>query len=187
MEIKLFGDKMVGANTIEGLASRIFKCAVIGANQVKRAAEAPIPRAAWLSIVFEHVFFYLALAKRHAWTHLPAEKQESLTNRVGDVLITAAVDYVFEDGGAEANASRVEDLKIELGARMQEYGNFPIMVQEAESEKPKGTALWAFCHKVAALAGRPKDLVCVMTTHAHIHDSMMVIGMGAPEWTGPSL
>jgi hypothetical protein len=186
MEIKLFGDKVVVPGSMEGLASRIFKCSVVGANELKRTVEKSIPRPVWLSIVLEFVFFYIALANRHSSAHLPDEKQEKNTGELSDTLLTAIVDYVFEDGGDAANAARVNQFKAELEARMQEYGKFELMVRESQSEKSEGTALWAFCNQVTALAGKPKDLVCIMVTHAHIYDSTMAIGMEAPDvadWT----
>lgn len=177
MEIKLFGDKMVAPRSIEGLASRIFTCSIVGANELKRAAEKPIPQSVWLSMVFEFVFFYLVVAARHSWAHLAAEKQRLMVSQATDVLLTAAVDYVFDDDSDDANTARVEQFKAELAARMEEYGKFELIVRESQSEKSEGTALWAFCNQLAALAGKPGDLVCIMTTHAHIYDSMLAIGM----------
>jgi hypothetical protein len=180
MEIKLFGDKMVDPHSMEGLATRIFECSVIGANDLKRAVDKPISRPVWLSIVFEFAFFYITLAKRHSWAHHPVEKQEKLTNQLSDVLLTAVVDYVFEDGAAASNTARVEHFKAELEARIAEYGEFKLMVRESQSQKSEGTALWAFCNKATALAGSPRDVVGIMATHAHIYDSTMAIGMEAP-------
>lgn len=187
MEINLFANRFVDPGSIEGLANRIFKCSVVGANALKQAAEKPIARSVWLSIVFEFVFFYIALAKGHSWTHLPPEKQETIASRVSNVLITAVVDYVFDDGDHDANAARVAQFKDELAARMEEYGKFKLMVRESGSEKSEGTALWAFCKTATALAGKPDDVVCIMTAHAHIYDSMSAIGMEAPDSADRSL
>ena len=181
MDIKLFGDKLVAPGSVEGLASRIFKCAVVGSNELKRASEKMVSRPVWLSMVFEYVFFYLALARRTAWAHLPEEKQEALFTRVSDVLLAALVDFVFEDGTDALKRQRVDHLKEELSARIVEYGKYQMMIRESEAEKPEGTALWAFCNKAAALLGTPDDLVTIMVTHGHIYDSMLVIGMDAPD------
>ena len=113
----------------------------------------------WLSIVFEFVFFYVAMVKRHSWGDLPPEKQEARAGDLSNVLLTAVVDYVFEEGVATAKTARVEHFKAELAARMEEYGEFALFASEAQSDKPEGTALWAFCTKVSALAGSPGDLV----------------------------
>jgi hypothetical protein len=187
MDIKLFGDKWVEPNSIDDLASRIFKCSVVGAGELKRASENPVSRPMWLSIVFEYVFFYVALVKRFSWAALPAEKQEKRTDNLSEVLITAVVDYVFEDGGSAANVARVAQFKAELAARMEEYGKFALFAGEAQSAKPEGTALWAFCVRVSALAGSPGDLVCIMATHAHVYDSMKLVGIEAPDSTGLSI
>ena len=116
MDIKLFGDKFVAPNSTEDLASRIFACSVVGANELKRIAENPVSRPTWLSIVFEFVFFYVVLVKGCSWAHLSPEKQETRTEELTNVLIEAVVDYVFEGG---ANQTRVEPLKAELAARME--------------------------------------------------------------------
>jgi hypothetical protein len=181
MDIKLFGDKPLDRGSIEALANRIFTCSIVGANELKRTAEGPIPRSIWLSIVFEFMFFYLTLVRYQVWAHLPKDKQEALANKTNDVLLRAAVNYVFEDDDNEANEERVENFKGELAARMEEYKAFKVLVRKSQSEKSEGTALWAFCNKAAALAGKPEDLVCIMTTHAHVHDSMLAIGIQAPE------
>jgi len=187
MDIKLFGDNWVEPNSIEDLANRIFTCSVIGANELKRVSESDIARPAWLSIVFEYAFFYVALAKRHTWADLPAETQESRAKNLSEVLLTAVVDYVFEDAGTVTCAARVEQFKAELEARMEEYGKFDLFAGETESDKPEGTALWAFCTKVSALAGSPGDLACTMAAHAHIYDSMKYVGREAPDSAGLSL
>ena len=177
MDVKLFGDRMIDPTSLEGLSSRIFQCSIIGANELRRATGKAIPRSIWLSIVFEHLFFYVTLAGRHTWAHLPVKKQESMTAKMAGILLPAVVDYVFEDGSEEENVARVDHFKGELAARMREYGKFKFIICESESEESKGTALWAFCNKVSALAGCPDDLVGIMTAHAHIYDSMMAIGM----------
>lgn len=185
MDIELFGDKMLDPASLEGLSNRIFQCSIIGANELRRATGKPIPRSLWLSIVFEHLFFYLTLANRITWAHTPKEERESMTARTANILLTAVVDYVFENGSEDENAARVDHFKTELAARMKEYCKFKLVIRESESEESKGTALWAFCKKVSALAGSPNDLVGMMTAHAHIHDSMMAIGIEAPKPTVP--
>lgn len=177
MVIKLFGDKLVIHGSIEDITSRIFKCSIVGANTLRRIAEKPMQRPVWLSVVFEYMFFYLTLTRQHTWDHLPVENQEKLANEASHMLLTAVVDYVFEDDGTTENTVRVEQFKAELAGRIEEYSKFACLIRESESEPAEGTALWAFCNKVAALVGSPKDISCTMTTHSHIYDSLVAIGM----------
>lgn len=177
MDIKLFGDRLLVPGSIEDLSNRIFKCSVVGANALRSAADKPVSRPAWLSIAFEFIFFYLTLAERRSWAHLPTEELEMLSSQAGDVLLTAVVDFVFEDADGADNAARVERFKDDLSKRKAEYGKYTLMVNDSEADKPEGTALWAFCSKVAALAGNPKDVGLLMTAHAHIYDSMFAVGV----------
>jgi len=156
-------------------ANRLFTCSVTGAHAVKNQIEGGLPKQIWLSIVFEYLFFYIALTRGYVLRHAAPQVRDQITASLMDVLLSAAVDFVFDDKSPAAADSRKMRYTEEANARIREYDRYESVLSRKESELSETTALWSFCHMIAGMAGQADDITCIMTSHAHVYDSLLIL------------
>ena len=162
---------------LKDYANRVFSCSVTGAHAIKHLVEGELPMKIWLSIVFEFLFFYIALTRGHGRRDASPQHRDELMTNLTDLLIAGTVDYVFDNGSPEMAEVRRERYKAEAIARVREYSGFEEMIRDTEVEMSEDTALWSFCSLVSKLAGQPEDFTIVMTARSHVYDSLLLLKM----------
>jgi len=172
--LKLFTD----ADKIDNYkrySNRVFMVSVVGANSVQRSGDERLPKDRWLAILFEFVYFYVAHAEAGARTAAGDEHAARMIKGLGEPLIHGAVDFVYDDVSKDGNRGLKSQHMGELVKRLDAYRKCEHVMPEREGDESKGTALWALCRNVAALANRPDDVTCTMTAHAHVFDSLTIL------------
>jgi hypothetical protein len=172
--VSLFADTYTLDN-YQKYSNRVFVASAVGANAIQQLDGSRMPKDFWVAVVFEFIYFYLAHAEACARTVGGDDHADRVFKRLGESLINAAVDYVFDDVYEDGNQTLKLKHMDELADRMDIYGKYEHAVPEKEGEGSKGTALWTFCRKVAAFVGHPDDTAYMMTCHAHIFDSLEVL------------
>jgi hypothetical protein len=169
--LNIFGDDAGSMDAVQRYANRVFNCSVVGANEFKRLTDDGLTTDIWLSIVFEFLFFYVAVTANRA----SAEEGKQVTTELVDKLIPQVVDYVFEDVRQDQNAAMKKSYMNEVAARIDEYNRFDRVMPLAESDQPEGSALWSLCIRISALAGRPGDISFTLAAHSHMFDSLLIL------------
>ena len=160
-----------GIDPLKPYASRLFNCAVVGANEVARLADHALTRDAWLNIVFEFMYFYLALTKGHVLKDVQAGRKKEVTLGLVDVLIPRVVDYIFDiSNPKQSNDLKTKHLKMAV-ERLKVYEEYKTLLPETENDL-KGTALGSLCNSVAELAGHPGNPMYEMIVYSHTTDSI---------------
>ena len=157
-------------------ANRIFNCSAIGANAIRKARGGAVPDDTWVSILFEFVFFYAALTATTGLVESDNERRERVIAKLSRLVIPHAVDYLLEDTDEDGNEKTKDQLLEEGTKRSKDYEKCEQFLPDV-GEAPKSTALDAFCHRVAKLAGEPGDAAIMVTCHAHIRDSLDLLDM----------
>jgi len=156
-------------------SNRVFLVSAVGANAIQHVDGDRLPKDVWVTLVFEFIYFYVAHAEAAARTIGGDAHADRVSKRLGEALVHAAVDYVFDDVYKDGNQTLKLKQMSELAERLATYGKYERAIPEKEGDESKGTALWTFCKKVAAFVGHPDDASYTMTCHAHIFDSLEVL------------
>lgn len=171
------GTEAQASPTMKSFANGLFNCSIVGANEIKRVADDDLQPQAWLSIVFEMVFFYLALTRREALKELDRDGREKVGRELVDLLIPNAVDFAFEDFAGDGNAALKRNFQKELNARMTEYSRKRFMVPKRAGDPVEDSAIGALAVRVTKLAGRPNDSSILLACNSHIQDSTLLLEM----------
>jgi hypothetical protein len=158
-------------------SNAVFNVSAIGANTVRRLQDKKMSGETWVAILFEFIFFYVALTSELGLYDSPEERRERIVSRLSEYLIPPAVDYVLEDLKGNGNRVAKEHFLEECAARVEQYARFPHAMPIEGEDRLERTALGAFGHRVAELAGEPGDPAHVMTVHMHVQDSIDVLNI----------
>lgn len=170
--VDIFPDEESG-NIYKRYSNRIFNCSAIGANAIRKINADGLSSDAWVSILFEFLFFYVALTAETGLIESDIERRERVITKLSQLVIPAAVEYLLDD----SNDKTRNHLLGECAGRLQEYAKYDQFLPFDGEERHRHSALGAFCHRVAELAGHPGDSAHVMTCHAHVQDSLELLNL----------
>ena len=100
--IDIFGEDSIG-DIYQKYANRIFKCSAIGANALRKINDGEMSRAVWVTILFEHIYFYMAVTAEMGLHESDDARQERILSKLAQLLIPYAADYVFDDVRRDGN------------------------------------------------------------------------------------
>jgi hypothetical protein len=167
-----------GIDPLKPYASRVFNCSVVGANEIVRLMDHNVPRDVWLGIVFEFMYFYLALTDGQVLKDVAGERKEEVTNGLVDLLIPRAVDYIFEiPNERQSEMHKQQHMKMAI-ARLKAYKEYKRVLPDTEKDL-KGTALGSLCASVSELVGHPGNPMYEMACYSHVTESMAFLKMRA--------
>jgi hypothetical protein len=174
--IDIFGEDATG-DIYQKYANRVFKCSAIGANALRKINDGEMSRSVWVTILFEHIYFYMAVTSEMGLYESDDERRERVLSKLAKLLISYASDYVFDDVRRDGNEGRKNQLLQQCVIRVKEYSECKRIVPLEGQDRLASTALGSLCSRVSDLAGQPDEAAHVMTVHSHIQDSLDILGM----------
>jgi hypothetical protein len=160
-----------GIDPLKPYASRMFNCSVVGAHEMSGLMDTKPPQDVWLSIVFEFMYFYLALTKGHVLKDVPRQRRDEVMNGLVELLIPRVIDYIF-DAPNENQRRLLKDQYLKMTrARLETYDEYKKLLADTENDL-KGTAIGSLCDSVSELAGHPGNPMYEMACFSHINDTM---------------
>jgi hypothetical protein len=174
--IDIFGEDAKG-DIYQKYANRIFKCSAIGANALRKINDGEMSRAVWVTILFEHVYFYMAVTSEMGLYESDEARRERILSKLAQLLIPYAADYVFDDVRKDGNEGMKNQLLQQCVVRMKEYSRCKRIVPIEGEDRLGSTGLGSLCSRVSDLAGQKDEAAHVMTVHSHIQDSLEILGI----------
>ena len=174
--IDIFGEGLSGT-IYSKYANRVVNVALVGANQVRRHMGEDFKKETWMQVLFEFVYFYVALTRDHGLAESDDARRERVGEKLSNLMIPALVDYLLEDVRRDDNESFKTYYLAELAQRMQRYEKCKEVLPSEGGTKLEWTALGIFCRGIADQVGRTDDTAVIMLCHSHIMDSLEVLGL----------
>lgn len=160
-----------GVDPLKPYASRIFNCSVAGANEVGRFLDGGIPKFVWLEIVFEFMFYYVALTKGRVLDDMEEDYKKDITNQLVGVLVPAAVDYIFVDPRGGSNMGLKQKYLDQAAKRAMEYDGFRQILPDRLGRR-KESAMSHLCTKIGELVGHSGNSMFNLACDKHIRESL---------------
>jgi hypothetical protein len=173
--IDIFGDHNL--NLYQKYTNAVVNVALVGANQVRLHTGGDLKKETWMKVMWEFVYFYVALTRDHGLAESDATRREQVGDKLTSLLVPALVDYLFEDIHGDENESFKTYYLAELAQRMQRYEKCRAVLPGDGDVKPEWTALGVFGRGVADLVGREEDTAVMMLCHSHVMDSIRVLNL----------
>jgi len=158
-------------------ANRIFNCSIVGANQIRKLAITGMPHNTWIRVLFEYMFYYFVVTRDIGLHGESEERRKRVIEGLIEVLLPAALEFVFHDRTETKKIERRERAEKALRDRLAEYSRFDRVLPAAGIAKLSQTSLGIFCTNVSKVAGEPNDPTHMSTARTHIQDSINILNM----------
>ena len=174
--VDIFNEELPG-DIYKKYSNRVVNIALVGANQVRRHMGEDFKKETWMQVLWEFVYFYIALTRDHGLADSDDARRERVGDKLSNLMIPALVDYLLEDVRRDKNESFKTYYLAEFTQRMQRYEKCKEVLPSEGGTKLEWTALGVFCRGIADQVGRKDDTAVIMLSHSHIMDSIEVLNL----------
>jgi len=149
------------------LSSRIFMCAVICAEQVKKSYEkdreekSEIDAWKFWEIILKFQFLFLHITDRMAFGILGHEKRANFMDILGEITVESTVESAFPSQDPQKKEQVKKSMFDDLNVSNVDYSKYKKMFAE-KNESHKDTLFWEFGKRLSETVDNTMDIVYIM-------------------------